>query len=630
MRIALLGILLLAFALRAWRLDFQSLWSDEGISLNRASLPLIAMLEQMPAEHVPGYFVLLRVWILLTGEHDYGLRAFSLFPSVLAVALTWRLAVDMAAGTRPRFSLGAAAALLATASPFLIWYAQEARMYAWLLAMALASTVSLWHLLHAPGARERTMAAVAYAFTTAACVYMHYFGALTPIAQTIFMAGYVAARLASGMRGRDLWRGPAAWVAGSVGALLLFLPWLPRVGLLFSFSGWREEGSIAEIPWRYLQAYAGSSPLVTWLPWALLALAALGALWFLRTQPAGGALLLAWIVVPFACVLLLAARNPDYHERYTIFLAAPLHILIAAGIIALAPAAWRQNTATSRYALLLPATVLALVVALMAHAAWRQATDVTLHKPDFRGAAERIARSEQPGDIVLVDGPNPELVFNHYYKGNAPVVDLRGLEAADGDTVDRRLREATEGAQRAWELLFFHDPASVQVWLATRAWASEATFHNGIRVTLYGLREPETPPVVHNLRIGAENAALRLEQSRIGPAKVHPGDLLQVTTDWYTLSQAPDRKFSLRLTDTTGAVRMAQDYIPQNWFAPTSIWIVDRPARDTRAFLIPDDFPSGSYTVTLRLYDPASGQTEPTPVGEDIVLGSIEVLPDDE
>ena len=42
--------------------------------------------------------------------------------------------------------------------------------------------------------------------------------------------------------------------------------------------------------------------------------------------------LLVTLLAPWAAVLALAVRNPDYHERYTIYLAAPLLLLVAGGI----------------------------------------------------------------------------------------------------------------------------------------------------------------------------------------------------------------------------------------------------------------------------------------------------------
>ena len=65
-RLAALALVLIAFVLRAYRLDFQSLWSDEGISLLRAAQTLPDLWRNMPVEHTPGYFVLLHFWMAAT------------------------------------------------------------------------------------------------------------------------------------------------------------------------------------------------------------------------------------------------------------------------------------------------------------------------------------------------------------------------------------------------------------------------------------------------------------------------------------------------------------------------------------------------------------------------------------
>ena len=101
----LILILWIAFALRAYHLDYQSFWSDEGISLRRSAQPVAELLATLPIEHLPGYFLLLHYWLPWTGEHDFALRFLSLWPSVLSVALVYRLATDL--GNRRAFRSGA-------------------------------------------------------------------------------------------------------------------------------------------------------------------------------------------------------------------------------------------------------------------------------------------------------------------------------------------------------------------------------------------------------------------------------------------------------------------------------------------------------------------------------------------
>lgn len=621
-----LAVLLLAFALRAYHLDYQSFWSDEGISVLRSGLPLGEMLRQMPVEHVPGYFVLLHAWLPFTGENDFALRFSSLWPSVLAVALVYRLTLDLGKGTpadesRPSTPHLAAlgAALLLTTASFQIWYAQELRMYSWLLAASLASTLFLWRLLLRPPEPMLPWITMGYALATALTVYLHFYGFLVPLAQTVFMLGWVIASL-------DL-RTFGYWVASGVAVVLLFVPWLPRALAITEFGGWREAGDPWQIPWRYLSAYtvgdAMPAPWHGWLPWLYLALLAVGA-WAWWRRRTAALFLLSHLLVPLAAVLWMALRNPDFHERYLIAVTGPTVILLA-GSVGLGgrrvPGIHRQTLLRGAMALLLLALIATNWLSLD-----RLYHDESLHKPDFRGAAAWIAQHEREGDVILVDGPDPEKVFLHYYDGGAAVHDLRPLLDADGETINAALSEATTGANRAWELLYFHPPGAVQHWMATRAWAAAPSDFNGIRVTPYGL--PFEPAHTAGIDVPFGDA-LVLEGAELSHgARTNnapsAGELLSVTTHWQVLSPAPDYKFSLRLLDGAGTPVLADDYVPANWFAPTGTWPVGA-AVDRRALLLPGNLAPGTYALTLRLYDPSNGVAVETEAGVDVTLGEVVV-----
>ena len=141
-----MALLLDSFGLRLYRLDFQSFWSDEGISLQRSAQPLGQLLRRLPVEHLPGYFVLLHFWMAVAGDHDFAMRFLSVWPSVLAIAFVYRLALDL--GNR---QAGVVAALLLATNAFQVWYAQEARTYSWLL---LIGVVASWCLAFIGGPRQ--------------------------------------------------------------------------------------------------------------------------------------------------------------------------------------------------------------------------------------------------------------------------------------------------------------------------------------------------------------------------------------------------------------------------------------------------------------------------------------------
>ena len=634
--LALIAILLLAFALRLYHLDFQSLEGDEGISLQRSSQPLGQMIERMPVEHVPGYFVLLNGWLRVAGEHDFVLRFLSVWPSVLALTVAYRWAASMG---RP--VTGLIAALLLATSSFQVWYAQQARMYSWLLLTSLLSFWALWRMVvvsplsgHSVDMQsgdsssqtprhDRFAIDLLYILATTTTVYLHYFGFLIPIAQTVFMAIW---KLTGGS-----WRSVRRWVINGALIFLLFAPWLRNTITFLGFQGWREPLDPWQVPWLMHSAYSVGFPMPqpwqTWLPWLYLVLAGAGLWVWWRTQPRAWLLLVTATFVPFGLIFAAVLRNPDFHERYSMFLAAPWLLLIAAGFGALLPP---RQVALRRgvprwFGVALPALLLVGLMAANGLALNRLYFDTSLHKPDYHGAAYRIHINDAPGDVVLVDGPNPDLVFNHYYQdyyhATAPVYDLRPLATKNYDEVSAALQEDTQGASRAWEVLFFRTPGPVQVWLATHGWASAPTDHNGIRVMLYGL---DRGPLVEQVLATPFGAGLTLQVAGVEGPTLAAGDLLRVTTRWQVDAPLPDYKFSLRLLTADGQMVISDDYVPQNWFAPTSQWAVGE-AVDQRALLLPVDLPAGAYVVTLRLYDPTNGAPVETPAGQDVILGTVEV-----
>jgi hypothetical protein len=611
----------MGFVVRAYHLDFQSLWSDEGISLQRGLQPLPQLLANMPVEQLPGYFVLLHGWLQVVGDQDFALRFFSLWPSVLTLALVYRLGVDL--GDR---RAGALAMLLLAFNPFQLWYAQEARTYSWLMCSALLSTWCFWRL--APGAQTRRSqpvgpVVIGYIVATTLTIYLHFYGFLAPVAHTLFMLGCLVVC-------RD-WRKLLPWLVAGVVVFLLFLPWLPRALQIFGFTGWREPMDPWQIPWRFLSAYTvGETMLEPWrnqLPWLYWVLMGMGVVSWRQRGRLASLFLLTQMSIPWLVVFLLTLRQPDTHERYTLFLSAPLFLLVAGGLTGLASGWWITTGGwLSRWGQALAGALLGVLVLASGQALLRYYTDPLFHKPDYRAVAQAIQQNEQPSDVILVDGPDPRIVFLHYYQGELPVHDLRFLADANFETVEQALRERTTGATRVWEVLFFHGPGPVQFWLATRGWTVPPTEYNGIRLTLYGLSPAQQEGTRQPLGM-AFGPTLVLTEAQVTPAQAVVGQVVWITTAWQVVQPPSDYKFSLRLLDGAGQVVQAQDYGPQNWFTPTTTWPVGQVTTDQRGIWLSKTLAPGRYQVALRLYDPTNGVAVETSAGQDVVLSAINVVP---
>jgi mannosyltransferase len=154
----------------------------------------------------PLYYVI--TWLIERfGDSVLGLRLVSLLAGVAAVPLTYELG---------RITVGRRAAVVGAAvmafSPYLIFYSTEARAYALLMAVLLASAVAL---LRALETRDRRWWA-AYAALSCAAMYTHYIAAFLLLGQLIW----------AGLTHRDALR---ALVISNLAAAVGFVPWLPTL-----------------------------------------------------------------------------------------------------------------------------------------------------------------------------------------------------------------------------------------------------------------------------------------------------------------------------------------------------------------------------------------------------------------
>src|SRR5512136_1239716 len=84
---------LLAFGLRVFWLDHQSLWFDEGWSwyvAARSWAGLGEILRQVDS-HPPLYYALLKVWMALAGQSDFSLRFLSVMAGTVALPSVYLL-----------------------------------------------------------------------------------------------------------------------------------------------------------------------------------------------------------------------------------------------------------------------------------------------------------------------------------------------------------------------------------------------------------------------------------------------------------------------------------------------------------------------------------------------------------
>jgi hypothetical protein len=190
-------------------------WIDEGLSWGISShhffsIPTVLRQDGSP----PLYYLMLHVWMKFFGTSEEATHVLSLIPALATIPLGYWAGRSLFGELAGWF----AAALFAF-NTYLTTYAQETRMYSWMVLFSLLGSACF---IHAFVFRRRRYL-IGFALTIALMLYTHNW-ALFFIAATL-TAGAVLVRQASGEERRALLKDGLLAYGG---AFLLFLPWLPN------------------------------------------------------------------------------------------------------------------------------------------------------------------------------------------------------------------------------------------------------------------------------------------------------------------------------------------------------------------------------------------------------------------
>ncbi|HKQ56591.1 MAG TPA: glycosyltransferase family 39 protein [Candidatus Eisenbacteria bacterium] len=453
-RWSLAAALIVAAVLRLFRLGHQSLWIDEIFTWRAAAVGAPWTPTQMLEDvHGPLYSTLLHAWTSLAGGSEWALR----FPSaILGVALV--AAIAWLSGRWLGPATVVPAAWLAAGSPFLVWYAQEARNYTLLmLCMTVASALVL-------GQRGR-----AGVRGTVAYIAVAWAGLLSNL--SFALAAPVHLRWWLAVPGSPALRVARVALVGIV-LVVLASPWIPQIGRIWDWSRLEpsREAAPAEAPLRgettfhaaalpfaaasiaggytlgpslrALRAAPGMEalrPHVVSLAALALVFGTLAILGF-RALHARGRLLegLLWLLVPALIVSYFATQNfKVFHPRY-LAVAVP-------GFIALLAAALTDLKPRARAAAALA------IAALWAVSLQHHYFESRYAKEDMRGASALLAARAVPGERIVAANTEDLLFF--YYRGPLPVVSYWLGWASDEARGDQRLDALVGDASGAWVVL---------------------------------------------------------------------------------------------------------------------------------------------------------------------------------
>ena len=436
----LLGLILVAFALRAYNLDFQSLWRDEVDAIRFSSPPFLALesvqnivgVLTQTGHNGPLYFVALRGWRTLSGDSEFALRYASLLGGVLMVALTYQAARRLRLGP----SVALIAALLVATSPYALWYSQEAKMYTWLTCLIL---LALYAYQAALSARRRQFGWwVLFVVATSLSFYLHI---LSPLMLPVYVAW-----------GLMQWpRLKANWLGWLVSMGMLTLPYLPLLLwqaplLIDDFHSGHPFYPIQRQMSLLLHLYSLGILQARFSVMVIVLTVFLAFVGLLRGRASSRFQVALWFIFPPLLVFLVSLRVPVFEDRYLIYILPAYYLLVALGLVTIV--AREPGLAWS---------LLALIVALNLWNGWRQATIII--KPDFRDAARYLV-SAAPGPMGCGRSRAPQIMFQMPYLQHTFAYYARAkFEPLDGiwsnnnrppEQVAAEMRHLTEGVDDLW------------------------------------------------------------------------------------------------------------------------------------------------------------------------------------
>jgi len=603
-----LALTLIAFALRVYRLDFQSLWIDEGLTLRYAHLSfpeLLATLRSVRAVP-PLYHALTIYWLQWLGDSDFSLRFFSTIFSVLVIPATYRLGKSL---INSRVAL--VAALLVTVSPFQIWHAQDARNYSMLTAasiLSLWSFVSLWRY---GGWRWWAL----YIFSTEWAIMTHYHGLIVIGVQGLFLL----------IQFRRYWRQYAAW---GVSLAVILLPyaawmlvgsrawqgthWLPRVGLPASY--W--QSAVAFSIGKMVPSAQQLLPVLAFLGIFVLGMA------FLLTRARHSrraadsfVLLTGFVFAPNIAVWGYSLlKTPIYLPRYLIPVQIGFLLTIAVGIESLA------GRGTFRSPRRWLATVLgAVLVGISAWVLVHHYSDPLFAKPNWCGIAQTIETFQLPDDGILMTGTGGEFLFDHYYRGGLTVRHDFNTPAPSPPEAEKIIAQIAADNSRLWFTPYGEplDPA-LEAWLAENAFPAWQKWVGRKNLLLY---RTGNPILARTESVGATFGGAVLDTISLPDSPVAAGDILPLKSAWHAETPVTaDVKISLRLVNPTGDIFAQSDFPP--FAVSPSAWTPDTLQTDRRGLWIPTDAPPGLYDLRMVVYDGATGQ----PLADAMTIPAVGVL----
>ncbi len=661
------ALVLAAFVLRVVDLQRRPLHFDEGINVtmgHRTPAEVLALSQQTFDNDPPGHRLILGLWMRLAGPSPLSIRIFSVFFSLLAVALTYRLCRQMHLGFWPAL----AAAGFVAALPYSVDYAQQAKGYAMGLGMSM---VSWWMWTRLPAGRDvpnpvrrlgavprnRGAVLITYAISTALALATHYYTLFLLPMQWLWLLGTRITR--SNLT--KLVRDPAERrmvLQALVAQLVACVPigvWLALMAASLQVSTARSSTKMQRsLALSLLARILGEVSASQFAPAVLatigfLVLAAallVGALilWRSESRLRQAFWFGAASIVPLLAAMAMQLRVTFFFPRFLLYALPNLSLLIVGTLLPLRISLQSRFTQSAQrrtftpasdvaqaldsspdarrgYRLMLVLTrmpVIALTGVLVIGLAYFYTAPI-YSADDYRPILTQVAPLIKPGDSALGTYIWMEGFFTSYAPATAG--NLRWyIDSYSPDTINALMQPIANSSARIWSVNFARNPDAPTtlsvLWLKNHAALAGRFTWGSTSVLLFDLR-PSTSVITEAQRSTVFEDEIRLNYAvTTQPARL--GDSIVTSLKWTALHKVTDNPtIFLHLMSPAGHLIAQNDGDAVNGQAPAFTWAVGQPVLDRRAVLITSPLPPGDYTVVAGMYHRQDGTRLLTTSGKD-------------
>jgi mannosyltransferase len=380
------GPAVVAIVLCLYELTARSLWLDEAATVAIASQHGSALWSAMAHDggNMLGYYALEHVLVGWFGTGAFAIR----LPSVVSAGACAGVVAFLALGLFDRRVALIAGLLTAVSLPLVFW-GQDARGYAPMMALVAGSFAAFSEVVQGPRRRSPW---IAYVACTVLSVYASYVAILALPAQLLVLGRRRDApwrRVACALAVCVVCWIPLAVLAATRGSGQLF--WIPRPGLTTEKQVVLALTSAGFEP-NFHPTWAATTLAIVTV--ALIVFAATRAL--RRGAPWGAVLALSWLVVPVVLIWLESLVGQSIFTARNLLVSLPAVALLVGWVIAQSRLVW------------------AALVVLLALRVGALAPSYGTSPENWKAATAFVVRGERPGDCVVFYPQDAQMPFAYY------------------------------------------------------------------------------------------------------------------------------------------------------------------------------------------------------------------------